>query len=182
MLSAYCVKESLKNTNYRKLLPLFAIFCDNKLYSVKEHKMEINITINENQKERCDITIHKMTPEIQKIVSQLQKFDYKLVGTLKEKKYPLVLDEIISIYASNRKVYGLIEDGREFLLNQPIKTLSEVLPNNFIQISNGEIINGEKISHFELTYGGKIKIWFKDGRFSVSSRSYYKLIKEYLGV
>ncbi len=144
--------------------------------------MEINITINEKENERCDIVINKMTPEIQHIISQLQKIDYKLIGTLDDKKYLLVLDEITSIYAANKKVYCLTEDGREFFLGQTIKTLSENLPNNFIQISNGEIINGKKISHFELTYGGKIKIWFKSGRFSMSSRSYYKLIKEYLGV
>lgn len=144
--------------------------------------MEINIMINEKQEERVDILIHKMTPEIQKIISQLQKFDYKLVGMLQEKRYPIVLDEIISIYASNKKVYCLIENGREFFVGQTIKNLSEDLPNNFVQISNGEIINGEKISHFELTYGGKIKIWFKGGSFSISSRSYYKVIKEYLGL
>lgn len=150
--------------------------------NLRGYKMEINIIIDNKREERCDIVIHKMTPEIQQIISRLQKFDYKLIGTNQEKKYLLVLDEIISIYASNRKVYCLLDNGKEFLLGQTIKVLSEELPNSFLQISNGEIINGEKISHFELTYGGKIKIWFKSGRFSVSSRSFYKVIKEYLGI
>lgn len=144
--------------------------------------MEINITLDSTKEERCDIVVHTMTPELQKIVSQLQKFNYKLIGSISDTKYPLSLDEIISIYAANRKVYCLIDSGKELFLSQTIKVLAEELPNSFVQISNGEIINGDKISHFELTYGGKIKIWFKGGRFSISSRSYYKVIKEYLGL
>ncbi len=56
----------------------------------------------------------------------------------------------------------------------------EILPTNFIQISQSEIINIDSISHLKLTPNGLVEIFLKNQSFTYSSRRYLKTIKEKL--
>ena len=50
----------------------------------------------------------------------------------------------------------------------------EILPTNFIQISQSEIINIDYISHLKLTPNGLVEIFLKNESFTYSSRRYLK--------
>lgn len=145
--------------------------------------MKITINIDKTLKEDTGaFELKEMRPEISKVITHLQNIDFKLLGIKDEKKYQLDFDKIVSIYASNKKVYTSMDDKSEFRISYNLTVVLEKLGVNFLRISNSEIVNADKISHFEITFGGKIKIYFKNGSFTYSSRGYLKEIKEYFGL
>ena len=145
--------------------------------------MKITIQVDEHLSEDVgDFRVRQLTPELSKLLAQLQNLDFKLIATKDEKKYQLDLAKITTIYADNKKVYASLDDRTEFALTQSLSALTEKLPSNFLRISNSEIVNASKITHFEFTFGGKIKIHFKNGGFTYSGRSYLKDFKRYFGL
>lgn len=68
------------------------------------------------------------------------------------------------------------------MLSETLKELYAKLPNNFLRISNSEIINADKIISFEFTFGGKLKIFLNSDDATYSSRGYLQKIKEYFGI
>ncbi len=145
--------------------------------------MKITINIDKTLSEDLgDFTLRNLTPELSKIITQLQNFDFKLIATKNEQKIILDFAKITTIYAANKHVYVLLDDKQEFILPQTLTELSSRLSTDFLRISNSEIVNANKISHFEFTFGGKIKIYFKNGSHTYSSRGYLREIKRYFGL
>jgi len=62
----------------------------------------------------------------------------------------------------------------------PLYQVLELLPADFLQISQSEIINTKQIDHLKLTGSGLIQITLKNGQITYSSRRYLKVIKEKL--
>lgn len=81
--------------------------------------------------------------------------------------------------SADKKVFGYT-DSHEFIIKYRLYQLEELLPKQFIRISNTEIINFHMIKKFELTSRGIILIHFKNGEQTSSSRRYIKKIKEKL--
>ena len=81
--------------------------------------------------------------------------------------------------SSNKKVFGYTTDN-EFTVKYRLYQLEELLPKQFVRISNTEIINSRAIKHLELTTTGIILVHFKNGEQTSSSRRYIKKIKEKL--
>ena len=145
--------------------------------------MKITINIDKNLPENLgNFELREMSPEISHLIGQLQNMNFMLIATKDEKKYQLDLAKITTIYAASKKVYVIMDDKEEFAVKFTLADLSERLSTNFLRISNAEIINANKISHFEFTFGGKIKINFKNGGFTYSSRAYLKDFKRYFGL
>ncbi|MGT2862994.1 LytTR family DNA-binding domain-containing protein [Streptococcus gallinaceus] len=57
-----------------------------------------------------------------------------------------------------------------------------MLPRDFLQISQSEIINLRYLDHLSLTGNGLVKIVLKNGAVTYSSRRYLKQIKEAIGL
>lgn len=145
--------------------------------------MEIKINIDKNLSENyCELFVKEMTPEISSMITSIQNFDFKIIASREGIKYNLNLEKIVTLYSENKKIIIITDNNQEHFIYGTIKQLSQQLPYYFLRISNSEIINARKISHFEFTFGGKIKIHFNTGRFTYSSRSYLTEIKRYLGL
>lgn len=145
--------------------------------------MEIKIKIDKNLNENyCEFFIKEMTPEISKMVTSIQNFDFKIIANREGIKYNLELEKIVTLYSENKKILIITDNNQEHFVYGTIKQFSQKLPYYFLRISNSEIINTNKISHFEFTFGGKLKIHFNTGSFTYSSRSYLTEIKRYLGL
>jgi len=86
---------------------------------------------------------------------------------------------ILIFYIENRKV--LAETASQtYNIDLRLYQVLEILPTNFIQISQSEIINIDSISHLKLTPNGLVEIFLKNESFTYSSRRYLKTIKEKL--
>lgn len=145
--------------------------------------MKVTINIDKNRSEDLgNFELRELSPELSHLIRQLQNLDFKLLANKNGQKHQLDLTKITTIYAANKKVYVSMDDKAEFLLTQTLASLEEKLSANFLRISHSEIVNADKIAHFEFTFGGKVKIHFKNGDFAYSSRSYLKDIKRYFGL
>lgn len=91
-------------------------------------------------------------------------------------------DDIIRVYANDKKVYAVTMD-KEYLLRLALYQVEERLDSSqFIRISNSEIINLRKTKNFDLAYIGTISCEMVNGDVCYVSRRTLKKVKEILGI
>ena len=124
-------------------------------------------------------------PALSDAIQQLMKFAQqlgknKVIRAKKEEEiYLLDTTEIQRVYIENRQVWAETATGN-YLLGLPLYQVLELLPTDFLQISQSEIINIKQIDHLKLTGSGLIQIAMKNSLITYSSRRYLKAIKEKL--
>lgn len=146
--------------------------------------MQIEIKIDNSCKEpKIIVVTNKITDEINKLVKKLAEDTPQLLAGVQGDVLKILDQHDISrIYATNGKVYAETEDG-EYLLRLRLYELEERLDkNNFVRISNSEIINLKKVKAFDLSYTGTICVSFLNGTVAYVSRQYVKKIKQVLGI
>ncbi|WP_258088804.1 LytTR family DNA-binding domain-containing protein [Weissella fangxianensis] len=143
--------------------------------------MKVNFFIDENQSEYVDFHVKKLTPAMQLVVDELQKQDLVLWGYQEKIVTPLKLDDIIRIRTESAEVYAQ-DMGGVYKVKQRIYQLVELLPDDFIQISSGEIVNFNFIDHLKLSGKGNIVLILNNGDETYVSRRYVSKIKRRLGI
>lgn len=125
-----------------------------------------------------------MSEKIAQLVTYVQNLD-KQISRLIVKKgdqvYLLDHDEIVRLYLED-KVLQVETEGATFTSNLRLYQVKELLPVNFLQISQSEIIQIKQLDHLKLTANGLVKLVMKNGSVTYSSRRYLKVIKERLGL
>ena len=146
--------------------------------------MKVNVQIDVNQKE-IEVTIK--APEMNKTVNDIieKVSDDKpkiLVGFLDDRVKILDENSIIRVYTTNKKVLA-VTAMNEYLMKIPLYEVSERLnQNQFIRISNTEIVNLKEVVEFDLSFTGTICIKLRNGDTSYVSRRYVSHIKQTLGI
>lgn len=144
--------------------------------------MNLEININKDEEnERIVIFAREMTEELQNIVQYLENalHDTKLYGKKDDEIYPLDIEKIIRFYTENKQIYvEILSDS--YKVGKRLYELEKLLPKHFIRISQSEIINIHYIKKLKQEINGFIKISFKNGKTTFSSRRYVKIIKEAL--
>jgi DNA-binding LytR/AlgR family response regulator len=91
-------------------------------------------------------------------------------------------DKILRIYASNQKVF-IVTDNGEYKARLRLYQFEERLfANEFVRISNSEIINLKKVRDFDLSFAGSSCVRFLNGDTTFVSRRYVAKIKTILGM
>lgn len=146
--------------------------------------MQIEIKIDHSCKEAKVIVVtDKITDEINALVKKLAQDTPQLLAGLQGDTLK-ILDQadIIRLYATNGKVYAETEEG-EYQLRLRLYELEERLDkDNFVRISNSEIINLKRVKGFDLSYTGTICVSFQNDTVTYVSRRYVKKIKQVLGI
>ena len=124
-----------------------------------------------------------MTEEVSKIIQKLSDNNPQIItGSKNEKIEVLEQDELIRIYAANSRVFAVTNSG-EYLLRLRLYEAEERLnPNQFVRISNSEIINLKKVKSFDLSFAGTICVELSNGTTTFVSRRYVSKIKKILGI
>ena len=144
--------------------------------------MKVQLYIDEKfSEEKVIIEAPALSDAIQRLLKFAQQLDKNKVIRAKKEEEIYLLDtaEIQRVYIENRQVWAETATGN-YLLGLPLYQVLELLPADFLQISQSEIINTKQIDHLKLTGSGLIQIAMKNGQITYSSRRYLKAIKEKL--
>lgn len=146
--------------------------------------MQVEIKIDSSYTEpKILILTASMSEEINSIVKKLSEDVPQVISGIKDDKIE-VLDptKLIRIYANNGKVFAAAENG-EYILRLRLYEIEDRLsPNQFIRISNSEIINLTHVQNFDLSFTGTICVKLSDGTITYVSRRYVSRIKKILGM
>jgi DNA-binding LytR/AlgR family response regulator len=146
--------------------------------------MEIEIKIDGNYKEpKIIILTEKMSDEINLLVRKItEDVPQMIAGFQNDQLKVLEQDDIFRIYTANNKVFANTSDG-DYSLRLRLYELEERLEkNDFVRISNSEIINIRKVKAFDLSFTGTICVKLIDGTVTYVSRRYVPKIKQILGI
>lgn len=146
--------------------------------------MKVEIIVDKNLKEK-EIIIK--TPQIDQesldIKEKILANEMEVLSGIYDDKLEIISpDDIIRIYAKDKKVYTLT-DKKTCLMKLPLYKIEDYLSRkNFVRISNSEIINLDKTKNFDFKYLGTISCQMENGDICFVSRRAIKKVREILGV
>ena len=124
-----------------------------------------------------------MTDEINVLIKKLSEESPQILSGFRgDTLEVLEQSDIFRIYAAAGKVFAATISG-EYTLRLRLYELEERLDKNqFVRISNSEIINLKEVRSFDLSFTGTICVSLSDGTVTYVSRRYVKKIKQVLGI
>lgn len=147
-------------------------------------KVQIEIKIDGSYTEpKIIILTAAVTDEVNVIVDKLSKETPQIISGSKNEKVEVIEQEdLIRVYANAGKVYAVTDKG-EYTIRLRLYEMEERLNyNQFVRISNSEIINLKKVENFDLSFTGTICVKLVDGTTTYVSRRYVSKIKTILGI
>ena len=149
--------------------------------------MDIEIKLSEEYSStKVVVYTNKMTEKISNLVDVITKITGEniqtIVGTKDEEVFLLSLNDILTIYAENQKVFARSVNGIYRLKNRLYELENMFIGTSFLRISNSEIVNFDQVKSLDLSINGTISLKFKNGDKSFVSRRYVDKIKNYLGL
>lgn len=146
--------------------------------------MQVEIKIDSSYTDpKIIILTASMTDNINNIVKKLSENNLQLISGYKDEKIEILEQtDIIRIYTNCKKVFAVTNKG-EYTLRLRLYELEQRLSaNQFIRISNSEIINLKKVHHFDLSFTGTIFVKLSNGMTTYVSRRYVPKLKKILGI
>ncbi len=146
--------------------------------------MEVEIKIDSSYTEpKIIIMAASMTEDINNIVKKISEETSLIIsGSRNDKIEVLEQSELIRIYAGGGRVFAVTDKG-EYVLRLRLYELEKRLSScQFVRISNSEIINLKKVSHFDLSFTGTICVKLSNNTTTYVSRRYVSKVKKILGI
>lgn len=146
--------------------------------------MQIEIKIDSSCTEpKIVIMASSMTEDVNTIIKRLSMDPPQIISGIKDDKLEVLEQtDLIRIYANSGKVYAVTDKG-EYTVRLRLYEFEERLDKNqFVRISNSEIINLKKVENFDLSFTGTICVKLSNGITTYVSRRYVSKIKKILGV
>lgn len=146
--------------------------------------MEVEIKIDSSYIEpKIIIMAASMTEDINNIVKKISEETSLIIsGSRNDKIEILEQSELIRIYAGGGRVFAVTDKG-EYVLRLRLYELEKRLSScQFVRISNSEIINLKKVSHFDLSFTGTICVKLSNNTTTYVSRRYVSKVKKILGI
>lgn len=146
--------------------------------------MQVEIKINSAYVEpKIIVMTAAMTEDVNIIIEKLSKDTPQIISGSKNEKIEVIEQEdLIRVYSNSGKVFAVTDKG-EYTTRLRLYEMEERLNSNqFVRISNSEIINFKKVKNFDLSFTGTICVEFMNGTTTYVSRRYVSKIKTILGI
>ncbi|MCI8410247.1 MAG: LytTR family transcriptional regulator [Lachnospiraceae bacterium] len=146
--------------------------------------MQIEIKIDSSYTEpKIIVVTASMTEDVNMIIKKLSMDSPQIISGMKDDKLEVLEQtDLIRMYANSGKIYAVTDKG-EYVVRLRLYELEERLDKNqFVRISNSEIINLRKVENFDLSFTGTICVKLSNGFTTYVSRRYVSKIKQILGV
>jgi len=111
--------------------------------------MKVELQISETyEEEKLIVQAPQPTDKVQKVIEFAENLDLteKIKGKIDNQVYLVDISKIQRFYIENRKVLAETA-SHTYNIDLRLYQVLELLPSNFIQISQSEIININSISH-----------------------------------
>lgn len=125
----------------------------------------------------------EMTPEISQLLAYVKEGTPRLLlGELADGRTEVLkAEEISHIYTGNKQVYAKAK-GNQYRIKKTLSELDSQLGQDFLRISQSEIINIQYIDSLDLSFSGTVCMTLRDGDVVYCSRRYVKIIKNLFGL
>ena len=146
--------------------------------------MQVEIKIDSTCEEpKIVILTDKITDEISALIKRISEETPQVISGFRNDTLEILeQSKILRIYASAGKIFATTTSG-EYILRLRLYELEERLDKNqFVRISNSEIINLREVRSFDLSLTGTICVSLSDDTVTYVSRRYVKKIKQLLGI
>ena len=169
----------MKSTNYRKSVETIICFTYNGIVKKKKEViiMQVEIKIDGSCIDpKVIILTASMTEDVSNIIKKLSENSSQIISGYKDEKIEILEQtDLIRIYA--------VTDKGEYILRLRLYEIENRLPSNqFIRISNSEIINLKKVNNFDLSFTSTICVKLSNGITTYVSRRYVPKLKKILGI
>lgn len=146
--------------------------------------MQIEVKIDSAYTEpKVVIWAASMTEEVNTLLNKLSEQTPRILSGSRDGKIEVIEQaDVIRIYASAGKVLAETSKG-EYTLRLRLYEIEQRLPpQQFVRISNAEIINLKKVMSFDLNLTGTICVKLAGGGVTYVSRRYVSKLKKILGL
>lgn len=146
--------------------------------------MQIEVKIDSSYTEpKVVILTASMTEDINRILNKLSENVPQIISGSRDGKVEVLeQDNLVRAYANKEKVFAVTNEG-EYTVRLRLYELEERLnPDQFVRISNSEIVNLKKVKNFDLSFTGTICVELVNGTVTYVSRRYVSKIKKILGI
>ncbi len=146
--------------------------------------MQIEIKIDSSYTEpKIVILTAVMSEDVSRVLNKLSENTPQILSGCKNEKVEVIEQEdLIRVYANAGKVFASTSKG-EYMIRLRLYEIEERLhPNQFIRISNSEIINLKRVKNFDLSFTGTICVELDNHITTYVSRRYVSKIKKILGI
>lgn len=146
--------------------------------------MQVEIKIDSSYIDpKVIILTASMTEEVRNILKKILDDNSQIISGRKDEKIEILeQSDLIRIYANAGKVFAVTNKG-EYILRLRLYEVESRLPSNqFVRISNSEIINLKKVNTFDLSFTGTICVKLSNGITTYVSRRYVQKLKKILGI
>lgn len=124
-----------------------------------------------------------ITEEVNMIFARLSENTPQIItGSKDDKMEVLEQVDLIRVYANAGRVFAVTGKGEYTLRLRLYELEARLNPNQFVRISNSEIINLKKVKNFDLSFTGTICVELVNGTTTYVSRRYVSKIKKILGI
>ena len=146
--------------------------------------MRVEIQIDETCTEcKMILVARQLTDEIQMLIQSLSEGPaVYLPGFQNEELILLHPRDILRIYAEEKKTIAETEKGRCIIRLTLQEVQTRLISGSFVRISHSEMINLDKVKHFDLSYSGTIGVTMVNGERTFVSRRYVSKIKQTCGI
>ena len=146
--------------------------------------MQVEIKIDSSYTDpQIIILTASMTDDVNNIIKKLSVDVSQIISGYKDEKIEILEQaDLIRIYTNAGKVFAVTNNG-EYVVRLRLYEIEKRLPSNqFIRISNSEIINLKKVNHFDLSFTGTICVKLSNETTTYVSRRYVSKLKKLLGI
>ena len=143
--------------------------------------MKCTVIIDESREEVI-IRTKRVTDKIENLINLIEKDDSPTVLGYRESEIvPQSVCDAICFFIEDGHVFIMTNEGN-FRLRERLYTIEAMLPDNFVKINQSCIANMQAIKKFEASYGGALRVIFKNGHSDYVSRRQLKQVKIRFGL
>ena len=146
--------------------------------------MQLKVKLNIDPslpEEKAEFWLKKMTARFERITKELNSEQDFLCCYRDADAYEINFSQIYAIQIENEKTM-ICTQNQKYVYRGRLYQVQSVLPNDFIMISRGTIVNYHFIDHLEIINTGNIDALLENGLRVQVSRRRIKDLKERLGL